>query len=47
MSDTSVDGRSKRSRSAANWARMLALVAVALPAFDILYYALLHFLLFG
>ena len=35
MSDTSVDGRSKRSRSAANWARMLALVAVALPAVGI------------
>ena len=35
MSDTSVDGRSERSRAAANWARMLALVAVALPAFGI------------
>ena len=31
MSDTLVDGRSERSRAAANWARMLALVAVALP----------------
>ena len=35
MSDTSVDGRSERSRAAANWARMLALVAVALPAVGI------------
>jgi hypothetical protein len=46
MPDTSVDGHSERSRAACR-ARMLALVAVALPAFGILYYALLHFLLFG
>jgi hypothetical protein len=54
MSNTSVAVRYLRDADVANgyeepinWARILVLVAVALPVFGVLYYALLDFLLFG
>jgi len=54
MSDTSVAGRYLTDTGMANgyeqpvnWARIVVLVAVALPVFGGLYYALLDFLLFG
>ena len=54
MSDTSVAGRYLTDAGMAdgyeqsvNWTRIVVLVAVALPVFGGLYYALLDFLLFG
>ena len=54
MSDTSVAGRyltdagmADGHKQSINWTRIVVLVAVALPVFGGLYYALLDFLLFG
>jgi hypothetical protein len=54
VSDTSVSGRYLRDAGMANgyeqpvnWPRIVVLVAMALPVFGGLYYALLDFLLFG
>jgi hypothetical protein len=48
MSNTSVDaGTANGYEEPVNWARIAVLVAVALPTFGGLYYALLNFLLFG
>jgi hypothetical protein len=54
MSDTSVAGRyltdtrmANGYEQPANWAWIVVLVAMALPVFGGLYYALLDFLLFG
>jgi hypothetical protein len=54
MSDTSVAGRYPGDAGTANgyeqpvnWARIVVLVALLLPVFGGLYYALLDFLLFG
>jgi hypothetical protein len=54
MSDTSVAGRyltdagmADSYEQSVNWTRIVVLVAVALPVFGGLYYALLDFLLFG
>jgi hypothetical protein len=54
MSDTSVEGQYLTGAGMAddyersvNWTRIVVLVAVALPVFGGLYYALLDFLLFG
>jgi hypothetical protein len=54
MSDTSVGGRylthvgmADGYEQPVSWTRIVVLVAVALPVFGGLYYALLDFLLFG
>jgi uncharacterized membrane protein len=48
MSNTSVDaGTANSYEEPVNWARIAVLIAVALPAFGALCYALLSFLLFG
>ena len=48
MSDPSVDaGMTNGYEQPVNWARIVVLVAVALPVFGGLYYALLGYLLFG
>jgi uncharacterized membrane protein len=48
MSNTSVDaGTANGYEEPVNWAGIAVLIAVALPAFGGLYYALLSFLLFG
>jgi len=48
MSNTSVDADMTNGyEQPVNWARIVALVAVALPVFGGLYYALLDYLLFG
>jgi hypothetical protein len=54
MSNTSIAARYLRDADVANgyeqpinWARIVVLVAVALPVFGALYYALLAFFLFG
>jgi hypothetical protein len=48
MSNTSIDaGMTNGYEQPVNWGRIGVLVAVALPVFGGLYYALLNFLLFG
>jgi hypothetical protein len=48
MSNIPVDaGTANGYEQSVNWARIVVLVAVALPVFGGLYYALLDFLLFG
>ena len=48
MSNTSVDADTANGyEQSINWARIVVLVAVALPVFGGLYYELLDFLLFG
>jgi hypothetical protein len=48
MSNSSVDtGMANGYEQLVNWARIVVLVAVALPVFSGLYYAFLDFLLFG
>jgi hypothetical protein len=48
MSNTSLDsGMANGYEHSLNWARLVVLVAIALPVFGGLYYALLDFLLFG
>jgi hypothetical protein len=48
MSNTSVNaGMANGYEQPVNWARIAVLVAVALPVFGYLYYAVLDFCLFG
>ena len=48
MSSTSVEASTASGyQQSVNWARIVVLVAAALPVFGGLYYALLDFLLFG
>jgi hypothetical protein len=48
MSNTSVDADMTNGyEQPVNWARIVVLIAVALPVFGGLYYALLDYLLFG
>jgi hypothetical protein len=48
MSNTSVDaGMTNGYEQPVNWARIATLVAVALPVFGGVYYALLNFIIFG
>jgi hypothetical protein len=48
MSNTSVGtGMTNDCEQPVNWARIVVLVAVALPVFGGSYYALLNFIIFG
>jgi hypothetical protein len=48
MSDTSVEsGTADGYEQPVNWSRIVVRVAIALPLFGSLYYALLDYLLFG
>jgi hypothetical protein len=48
MSDTSVEsGMANGSEQPVNWSWIVVIVAIALPLFGSLYYALLDYLLFG
>jgi hypothetical protein len=48
MSNTSIDaGMTNGYEQPVNWPRIVVLVAVGLPVFGALYYALLDYLLFG